>query len=106
MDFITLRENPELIAQAAEWFHSKWGVPEEAYLSCMDSYLKKETEYGWYLCLDGRLRPETQRHLAGLSCDRSHWILRTLRLGIPVHGTRRRRARHDKNVHSPVDSVG
>ncbi len=53
MDFITLRENPELIAQAAEWFHSKWGVPEEAYLSCMDSYLKKETEYGWYLCLDG-----------------------------------------------------
>lgn len=53
MNYITLRENPELIAQAAEWFHSKWGVPEEAYLSCMDSYLKKETEYGWYLCLDG-----------------------------------------------------
>ena len=53
MNNITLRENPELIAQAAEWFHSKWGVPEEAYFSCMDSYLKKETEYGWYLCLDG-----------------------------------------------------
>ena len=53
MHYITLREKPELIAQAAEWFHSKWGVPEEAYLSCMDSYLKKETEYGWYLCLDG-----------------------------------------------------
>ena len=24
---ITLRERPELVASAAEWFHSKWGVP-------------------------------------------------------------------------------
>ncbi|MBR4027897.1 MAG: GNAT family N-acetyltransferase [Lachnospiraceae bacterium] len=38
---------------AAEWFHSKWGVPKEAYLECMNAYLNKETEYGWYLCLDG-----------------------------------------------------
>lgn len=39
--------------QAAKWFHEKWGVPREAYLACMDGYLKKATEYGWYLCLDG-----------------------------------------------------
>ena len=51
--YITLREKPELIDIAAEWFHSKWNVPVDAYLSCMDAYLNKETEYGWYLCLDG-----------------------------------------------------
>jgi len=51
--YITLRERPNLKRSAAEWFHSKWGVPEEAYLECMDAYLRRETEYGWYLCLDG-----------------------------------------------------
>ena len=51
--FITLREEPDLMDRAAEWFHSKWGVPKEAYLACMDEYLSGKTEYGWYLCLDG-----------------------------------------------------
>lgn len=50
--YITLREKPEMKELAAEWFHSKWGVPKEAYLECMDSYLNNETEYGWYLCFD------------------------------------------------------
>ena len=50
--YITLREKPEIKELAAEWFHSKWGVPKEAYLECMDSYLNNETEYGWYLCFD------------------------------------------------------
>ncbi len=49
--YITLREEPQLKNAAAEWFHSKWGVPAEAYLECMDAYLSGETEYGWYLCL-------------------------------------------------------
>ena len=49
--YTTLRERPELEKQAAAWFHSKWGVPEEAYLECMDAYLAGETELGWYLCL-------------------------------------------------------
>ena len=53
--YITLRDEPERKDAAAEWFHSKWGVPQEAYLECMDAYLNKETEYGWYLCLDGDL---------------------------------------------------
>ena len=52
--YISLRERPELREQAADWFHSKWGVPREAYLECMDAYLNRETEYGWYLCLDGK----------------------------------------------------
>ena len=51
--YITLREKPEMMHLAAEWFHSKWRVPAEAYLECMESYLRGETEYGWYLCLDG-----------------------------------------------------
>ena len=51
--YITLREMPEWMLPAAEWFHSKWGVPTEAYLECMEAYLHKETEYGWYLCLNG-----------------------------------------------------
>ena len=52
-NFITLRKMPELMNDAATWFHSRWGVPREAYLECMEAYLHQETEYGWYLCLDG-----------------------------------------------------
>ena len=52
LSYITLRERPELENAAAEWFQSKWGVPKEAYLECMDDYLAGRTEYGWYLCLD------------------------------------------------------
>ena len=48
-----MRERPEIKESAAEWFHSKWGVPSEAYLECMEDYLSGKTEYGWYLCLDG-----------------------------------------------------
>ena len=51
--YVTLRDRPELEEQAADWFHSKWRVPKEAYLACMDAYLAGKTEYGWYLCLDG-----------------------------------------------------
>ncbi len=50
---VTLRDRPDLLGPAAAWFHAKWGVPEKAYLECMAAYLKKETEYGWYLCLLG-----------------------------------------------------
>ena len=50
--YITLRERPQLRDLATEWFHSKWGVPQEAYHECMEAYLKNKTEYGWYLCLD------------------------------------------------------
>lgn len=51
--FITLRERPEIKEEAAAWFHGRWGVPKEAYIACMDAYLRRDTEYGWYLCLDG-----------------------------------------------------
>ena len=51
--YITLREKSDLKISAAEWFNSKWGVPTEAYLECMDAYLQNKTEYGWYFCIDG-----------------------------------------------------
>lgn len=51
--YITLRQMPELRDGAATWFHDRWGVPREAYLACMEAYINGETEYGWYLCLDG-----------------------------------------------------
>ena len=50
---ISLREQPQWKGRAAPWFHEKWGVPRQAYLGCMEAYLRGETEYGWYLCLDG-----------------------------------------------------
>jgi len=46
-NYITLREKTELKNSAAEWFHSKWGVPTDAYLQCMEDYLDRKTEYGW-----------------------------------------------------------
>ena len=52
LQYITFRTKPECMVSAAEWFHSKWRVPTEAYLECMEAYLRGETEYGWYLCLD------------------------------------------------------
>ena len=51
-NYVTLRDVPELIGPASEWFNNKWGVPKEAYLECMEAYLNNETEYGWYLCLN------------------------------------------------------
>jgi hypothetical protein len=51
--YITLEEWPEGKDEAVEWFHSKWGVPTEAYLEWMDAYLNGESELGWYLCKDG-----------------------------------------------------
>ncbi len=50
---VDLKDIQEIKDKAAEWFHSKWGVPKEAYIECMDSYINGDTDYGWYLCLDG-----------------------------------------------------
>ena len=54
--FLALREQPELERQAAVWFQSKWGVPVQAYLDCMDVYLAGETELGWYLSVCTKIR--------------------------------------------------
>ncbi len=53
LSYVTLRDRPELLDEAAAWFHDKWGVPEAAYRECMTACLRGETDYDWYLCLDG-----------------------------------------------------
>jgi len=53
LQFISLKEKPELIDSASSWFYRKWGVPKEAYYECMEEYLSENTKNGWYLCLDG-----------------------------------------------------
>ena len=50
--YISLRDIPSIKDKAAEWFHSKWDVPKEVYLECMEAYLSCKTDYDWYLCLD------------------------------------------------------
>lgn len=104
--FITLRERPELEKEAAAWFHARWGVPEEAYLACMDAYLSRETELGWYLCLDGERivgglgviendfhnRPDLSPNVCAVYVDedhRGHGIAGTL-LDMVVEDLRRR----------------
>lgn len=53
LKYMDLAEMPSVMDKAAEWFHSKWRVPKEAYLECMEAYLNAETDLGWYLCFDG-----------------------------------------------------
>lgn len=56
MDYkiIRINDKPELKEAAARWFHSKWGVPEDAYLSSMEESLKgKSPVPQWYLAMEG-----------------------------------------------------
>ena len=49
-----LTDRPELKAQAAAWFHAKWGVPEQAYLDSMDDALRRAASVPqWYLAMEG-----------------------------------------------------
>lgn len=50
--YITLRDEPELKETAADFFHQKWGVKKELYISAMSDYIERKNEYGWFLCLD------------------------------------------------------
>jgi len=58
--FVSLREEPGRMQAAAEWFHAAWGIPTEAYRSCMEACLRNETDYDWFFCL------EDDRIIAGL----------------------------------------
>lgn len=44
--YVTLREKPELMDTAANWFSSKLGVPKEEPLECMQDYLNGTTKLG------------------------------------------------------------
>ena len=49
---VDLKTSQEIKEKAADWFYSKWGVPKESYLECMENYISGKTKYRWYLCLD------------------------------------------------------
>ena len=51
---LKLREHPELLDQAAEWFHAKWGVPLEAYRESMGQCIERGGAVPqWYTAMDG-----------------------------------------------------
>ena len=50
---INICEQPELKDIVAEWFHSKWGIPLEAYKESISASLNGDvTVPSWYICLD------------------------------------------------------
>lgn len=58
---IKISEHSEYIPTAAEWFHSKWGVPAEAYAESMrESKAGAASVPQWYIVMDG------DRIIAGL----------------------------------------
>jgi len=53
-NIIKISENRELINEASNWFHSKWGVPKEAYIESMEASLEdNQAVPEWYLVMDG-----------------------------------------------------
>ena len=48
-----ISEASERIDEAAEWFHSKWDVPKEAYLESMEDATRGGAYPEWYLALVG-----------------------------------------------------
>ena len=36
---VDLKNSQEIKEKAADWFYSKWGVPKESHLECMENYL-------------------------------------------------------------------
>lgn len=53
MEIIKIREHPELVNRAAQWFHSKWKIPaanyEESICKCLAN--KKDIPQ-WYLAIE------------------------------------------------------
>ncbi len=53
-EMIRLEDRPELMEQAAEWFHKKWGIPLAAYQESMEECLTGEHVVPqWYVTLEG-----------------------------------------------------
>lgn len=53
MEVVKLREHPDMINALAQWFHSKWGIPEEAYLESMRDCLQQQaTVPQWYAAME------------------------------------------------------
>ena len=54
MKIFSIRENPELMDSAAEWFHEKWGIPLEAYRDSMKDGIETDSAIPrWFVMMDG-----------------------------------------------------
>lgn len=54
MKLIRLTDRPELKNSMAEWFHEKWGIPKEAYLTSMEECLSEKAAVPqWYAAMEG-----------------------------------------------------
>lgn len=52
MDIIKIREHRELSDKAAEWFHTKWGIPLAAYMESIGECLKNTSCVPqWYVAI-------------------------------------------------------
>ena len=50
---LKIQDNKELITQACEWFHQKWGIPKEDYMQSMEECIKSTSPIPqWYIVLD------------------------------------------------------
>lgn len=50
----SLCRHPELVEQAAEWFHAKWGISKQAYLDSMRAMFAGDSPVPqWFVMMDG-----------------------------------------------------
>ena len=47
MDILRISRHPELLPQAAAWFHGKWGIPLSAYEESMEELRFLFDSYNW-----------------------------------------------------------
>lgn len=47
-----LKEHPEFKEEAAQWFHNKWQIPQEAYAQSIAECLQGNTIPQWYVAID------------------------------------------------------
>ncbi len=54
MEILKLRENSQLASKAAKWFHSKWGIPLEAYVESISDCIQNAGSVPqWYVVVEG-----------------------------------------------------
>ena len=54
-EIVRIQEHRELVDQAAEWFHKKWGISRQAYADSMETCLLNASAVPqWYVVLKGQ----------------------------------------------------
>lgn len=51
-EIIKIRDNADMVERVSAWFHSKWGVPKDAYLDSMNECVKNNAAVPqWYVAV-------------------------------------------------------